>query len=243
MLVWQGKPVFHRDGSIDWRLPNSFGELADEWVLRQLVDCDLDDDADLKGLLAESGMLSAHFFAAGWIDPKAISRLASDDEKLGRLEDARWFLKTARALVGMWREAGNGEDALVKVWDVEGFLGHGPESVWIWFAVALGEGLRPFHARAEHVPEPPLDALSFGIPRVGLYSAACRQVFNLLVTDATPRTCENETCRRTFVHQVGGSRSGQFHTKGLRFCSPACAKAETQRQYRRREAAKRGSQP
>jgi hypothetical protein len=72
---------------------------------------------------------------------------------------------------------------------------------------------------------------------VDLYSAACQQVFNLIVKNCDAQRCENETCGRTFVHQLGGAQHGQHRSKGLRFCTPACARTQTQRQYRRRRKA------
>lgn len=66
-----------------------------------------------------------------------------------------------------------------------------------------------------------------------VFTAGCQQLFNWMVEDATPRRCENATCGRIFVNQLGGST--RWHrTKGVRYCSPQCARAEAQRQYRRR---------
>jgi hypothetical protein len=111
---------------------------------------------------------------------------------------------------------------------------------WHYFEYAMNRGLEPFVARVEtmidmlvrvvdedEAPSQPL--------RVGLYSAACAQVFNLVVLGHTARFCANETCGRSFFHQLGGS----FHRhrdEGLRYCTPACARAQAAREYRRRKA-------
>jgi hypothetical protein len=79
--------------------------------------------------------------------------------------------------------------------------------------------------------------LVLGVPRVSLYSAACREVFNLVLEQPTARHCENATCGRVFVHQLGGAKFRQHRSTGLRFCTPECARAEASRQYRRRKAA------
>ena len=47
-------------------------------------------------------------------------------------------------------------------------------------------------------------------------------------------TCASETCGRTFTKQRGRAMNGEHHTKGVRFCSRACALAQTQRERRRR---------
>jgi len=113
---------------------------------------------------------------------------------------------------------------------------------WPRFTVALNNGLRRFRARVEYpVQIPDGGKFTFGIPQVDLYSAACLQVFNLL-SGPPARRCASSTCGRVFVHQVGGAQYRQHRSKGLRFCSPSCAKNETQRAYRRRQA-KGGSKP
>jgi hypothetical protein len=104
-------------------------------------------------------------------------------------------------------------------------------------------GLEPFRARVEHrVDIPGGDTVTFGVQPIDLYSAACRQVFNLVVEQPTARRCESATSGRVFVHQVSDIEYRQHHrSTGLRFCTPKCARAEASRQYRRRKAA--GKEP
>jgi hypothetical protein len=74
--------------------------------------------------------------------------------------------------------------------------------------------------------------------RVGatLYVAAVAQMFNHLVEGSDYKTCANETCRRVFVHQVEGvSEYGQYRSEGVIYCSNRCARAQAQREYRRRQ--------
>src|SRR5439155_25065039 len=66
----------------------------------------------------------------------------------GTLEDARWWLKTARALAGVWREASLGGDP-PSAWSAEQ-IWLPPRSRWPHFALALGAGLEPFRAHVEH---------------------------------------------------------------------------------------------
>lgn len=66
-----------------------------------------------------------------------------------------------------------------------------------------------------------------------LYSAGMLQLVNDLATGETFRRCANETCRRSFVRQLGRGRY-YSRSEGVRFCSASCAKAQTQREYRRR---------
>jgi len=120
-------------------------------------------------------------------------------------------------------------------WLAEGFrassLNDPEQGSWPRFAAALNVGLEPFQARVQPAA---------GEFTVGLYSAACRQVFNLMVEGGTARRCESATCGRVFVRQRGDIEYRQhYRSTGLRFCSPECMRAEKQRRYRRRKAARK----
>ena len=52
------------------------------------------------------------------------------------------------------------------------------------------------------------------------------------------RICANETCGRAYVRQTGRAKHGQHRTSATKYCSDRCARAQAQREYRRREAAK-----
>ena len=234
--------VADENGELEWFDRLEPEELPEEWVLRQLCDADLEDDAALVALLQQYGVIASPFY-----DPTAVParrRLAQpprhqrdgwwERRSDATVEDIRWWLKTARALAGTWREASlDGDPA--SAWSAEGFSVPARWNYWPNFTRALNVGLRPFQARVEY-PLPLVDnsEFMFGGPQVDLYSAACLQVFNLL-TGPPARKCASATCGRVFVHQVGGAQYRQHRSKGLRFCSPACAKNETQRAYRARQ--------
>jgi hypothetical protein len=157
------------------------------------------------------------------------------------LEDARAWLKTARALAGAWSAAATGDGDPLDAWPANGFEAYPPDFeslAWAAFSIALNVGLRPFHAHAEHTYQPPGGGeFEVGIPKIDLYQAACAQLFNLMVGGDTLRRCENLTCGQPFRHQLGGAKYRQHRSTGLRFCTPACARADASRQYRRRKAA------
>jgi hypothetical protein len=99
--------------------------LPDEWVLRQLGDAQLDDDAAVVALLNEYGPLSPYL---AW----------TEDEDLGirpgSIEQARRYLGIVRALADTWARASRGED---------------PTATWADFAWWLNRGLLPYRARVE----------------------------------------------------------------------------------------------
>lgn len=70
--------------------------------------------------------------------------------------------------------------------------------------------------------------------RLTVYSVAFLQLYNHLVEGATVRRCLNETCGRPFVRQRGRAEYGQHRTTGVKYCTRECARAQAQREHRRR---------
>jgi hypothetical protein len=73
----------------------------------------------------------------------------------------------------------------------------------------------------------------FALPG-SLASALMVQLHNLVVDGLEIRRCANETCGRPFARQRGRARKAQYRTTGVIYCDAACAKAQMQREYRRR---------
>ncbi len=67
-----------------------------------------------------------------------------------------------------------------------------------------------------------------------IYSVSFLQLYNHLAEGAVARRCANETCLRAFVRQRGRAAYDQHRTVGVKYCSRGCARAQAQRQLRRR---------
>ena len=71
--------------------------------------------------------------------------------------------------------------------------------------------------------------------RVPLYAVLALELFNHILDNVEYHTCANDRCRRTFVYQQGRAEKGQKRSRGVMYCTPSCARATAQREYRRRQ--------
>jgi hypothetical protein len=73
-----------------------------------------------------------------------------------------------------------------------------------------------------------------GPTEVPLYAICALELFNHIIENADYHVCANERCEQIFVHQQGRAEKGQRRSRGVLYCTPACARATAQRVYRRR---------
>jgi hypothetical protein len=246
-----------------------FAEVPVHEVYLDLIAVDLDDETAIKsfvdhygtlemwrgqttGVVSYLGLSISPYEADAVLEPIMAAReeaLREADEwwlLSDTLEDFRYGATSMRDLVAAWRWVSEGRKP--KRWECP-LWEHTPSidipetrreaaSMLDWH---LSHGLVSFH------PQLVIEGVegSTGMRRftedLPLYSLCCLELFNHIVEKATYRRCANETCGRLFVRQSGRAEHGQHRTTGVKYCSAECARAQAQRQYRRRKANGGGS--
>lgn len=213
------------------------GMLPPEVVLRDLprLDCD-DADAVLAFVNCYGWQPMPVASATGLrLRPIGDAPLTSGDESL---DDLVFIMRNVKACVGLWLAYLRGDD-IGNAWSSS--LGTGGQwdepFAWELFRFTVHAGLAELHPFVEIVPPrawQEQDGRLLPNPGVSLFAALIGQLFNVMTEGLPILTCANETCERSFVRQQGRARKGVHRTEGVRFCSAQCAKAQTQREYRRR---------
>jgi hypothetical protein len=154
------------------------------------------------------------------------------------LAEFKWEAACLHDLVVAWRFVHEGEKPEeLRSWIWDGAPPEHPysdpstkEGAAHLVARGLDVGLAPFHPHVQVGKDP--------MPyhrTVGFYHVCCLELFNHIVESARYKTCANETCGRLFVRQEGRALHGQHRTRGVKYCSSSCARAQAQREYRRRK--------
>ncbi len=132
-----------------------------------------------------------------------------------------------------------GDDAVVEAWQEP--WGEPTESIsdawWKWERY-VNRGLAAFtvHVRAEPLV-PAAGRLTQPTPN--LYNACCLQLANYLAGDTPVLRCANVRCGAPFTRHRGRAEHpeyAQHRSRGVRYCSHLCAKAQSERDRRRRRA-------
>jgi hypothetical protein len=117
----------------------------------------------------------------------------------------------------------------------------GDEEAWERFSWHANAALRVFHVRVSAVDQRGQHVGISGLALPTAYEAAVLQLTNDLLIGADFKICAAEGCGRAFARQRDRSVHGYSRRSGVVCCSRSCANTQTQREYRRRKRAERGS--
>lgn len=232
--------------------------LPNELYLREALEVDDEDDDALVHLTETWGRLTG--VGRGTLEslpnmaPRSarrlrgtgITRFAHEHELLPtqvvHLETVRFHLRVMQAMTRHWIAYQTGDDVR-EAWERSGLL---PDLIWdldppeeydpwLLFVECLNAALRPFQVAVKLELPGDRDPAPYGVQIVTAYNAMALQLANHMAENAEYRRCANETCGRLFVRQRGRAQFGQFKEAGVRYCSASCARAQAQREYRRRK--------
>lgn len=175
---------------------------------------------------------------------EAAARLDRDD--LVSIAGIDMGLRVLRSLVRhlLAHLEGKGDEAVIAAWTDEGHVIPDVGFAWFVWDVYVNRGLAKFtvHVRTENPAY--RDHSEWVRPSPLLFDACCLQLVHYLTGGAQVHRCANERCRRPFTRQRGNAREdySQYRSRGVRYCSPLCAKAQSERDRRRRRSQERAGQ-
>jgi hypothetical protein len=214
--------------------------LPQEFFVRELLDLDLGDDQAIVDVTRAYGLAHLPLHEI-WSFPLTKSEHeAFVDWSCARfdLDVPRNTFRALRACSRHWIAALE-ERSVVEAWSAEGIHFRpgsrysAEETAWLAWKRLVGlalEGLLAF--QIVYLDSSPPN-LAVG-ERPSLAAGIAIQLLNAIDSEQGVRYCENETCGRPFILQRGGAVLGQFRAHGVKYCEPACARAQANRAYRRR---------
>ena len=249
---------------ITWPIGASLGQpyeqLPDDFYLRELMEVRPDELADAAQLISTYGLLCDLEKRELNLDDRSdeeIERISAippsptaELDGLGGVHRdlVTAHIETAQRAVRIWlaclREGGLEElvepdvnESTLERW--REWNPHSPQAAAMTLDEARGILIGLELDELESTLQTALAKFSVGIGDLAarnptIYSVSFLQMYNHLAEDASVRMCANETCRRYFVRQRGRAEYGQFRTTGVKYCSRECARAQAQRELRRR---------
>ncbi len=224
--------------------------LPPDFVLREL----LADDA-LPTTAEDVAAFTQRWGLAGWRGDDSLGDLpwvrpledeateldewlrSTGDEELIHPAVVTWHVRVARALARHTLAYLEGRDGdLAGEWRRE--VGNQAPvdniDAWVQWAMYMNAGLQAFTVHVRLADGDP----AWGAPRVSLYNACCLQLAQYVASEAHVARCANERCRQPFTRQRGRARDdyGQHRSRGVKYCSHLCAKAQSERDRRRRRS-------
>lgn len=253
-FVYDPEEAFIDERGLGWDKLGHSVQVPDELYLREVLALDLTDEDALLKFVEDYGPLG--YEPEKSCLPYLIPDHVLDELKIGLHYDTeidvlrqsvasvQAHLRSIRDAVRLYQvqTAQMTLEELKEKWEL-GELGvdcptDGP-AVDSMLAVIVNQGLMPFQVGIRLVSSD-AEPWEMGLTAPDIYSCLCLQLFNHIAEEAIYLTCHNERCRRLFVRQQGRSEKGRHRTTGVMYCSDYCARAQGQRELRKRKAAAKG---
>lgn len=250
-------PVDHVEVVDDWILwpmqdpkKKPMVELPPDFYLRELMDLDLDDLGAIAELVSQYGYFCAFQLedlddAAKHVDKK-IPVEAPEKWKFingHHRENIILHLQTAQRAIEIWTasQTEGGLEELTEELVTEAAL----HQIWNdlpehkTLADVQGIYIQDLLDDLTATLNAALGRFSVGIGDLAsrqptIYSVSFLQMYNHITEGAILLGCANEPCGKLFVRQRGRATFGQHRTTGVKYCSNSCARAQGQRELRRR---------
>lgn len=231
-------------GGLDVAEPLSPIDLPPDFVLQELLalhpvtDDDVIEAAALWGLASSEGQQSFEYFAQPAPTDVAddLRRWSATRARAVHPEAVRLHLSALRAMARhllAYKET-RGPAGRLAAWEDEGFPVLTATQADLWWQQHLSVGLRVFSPYVLAYPGAPLVR-----PMPTLYNVCCLQLARYVADQSQALLrCANDRCSKPFTVQRGRARDdyGQHRSRGVRYCSHLCAKAQSERDRRRRRA-------
>jgi hypothetical protein len=238
--------TWFRDSDHEDREPE-FVELPNDLAYRELAELDLADPQTIERFLRSHGPVRLEDFP--WTQLVRPSERPPAQRRTGEVhwQHVALYLRAVRAMANHWKLATSTEnlsttwerEELPSAWEAEGFMASWtPSLAWERFETILGHGLahRAFSPHLRWGGPPTAEELYDERRLPDLFSALCAEIWNVAVNGISVRECANERCTNPFTQKRGSTGNRR---RRERFCDPQCERAQSQREYRRREQRKK----
>jgi hypothetical protein len=229
-------PVLLNDGTDVFRTDHPFSEveLPREAFLRVLLPLNPDDGEAVLNFIGKYGFP----IWPGSVDQPILGdKMTAAEETTWsgfHLDGPRHTIRRLQLLVQHWI-AYTQDDYVAPVWRAAGrsFTSRQDDerTAWSWWGNLMTQFLKPFHPRfsvTTSFAEQPDTYFDVG-------AVLALQLANAFIDDVPLRHCRSETCGQLFMRQLGTAVHEQYRTSGVDYCSGSCAKAQANREYRRRQ--------
>lgn len=211
-----------------------------ELAIRELVALDTRDRESVLEFVNAHGAITLSANDSDLIVPFRLDSTIEVPQGTVHWFDIALHLLEVQTLAKHFLAVKHGEPT-VPIWQAVEVLVEDEGGAALCFIDALNNGLRRYSVRFEgEWSGVMVDGHEFAVqiePRFDLYTALCLQIANLVIEDLDVHICPR--CGANFTRQRDGAASGQYRLKGVTYCSRSCAKAQANRDYRKRKRANR----